>query len=433
MQLTTNPWIKTFGKRQLRFSAPGPDSELEPETLEQKTDPDVYTSGESAFESAEEEPSTIKLKGREEIPSPRTEQEEEISLFDNETDTNPLASSNIWEGTLYTEPRPKPPINPLENLLSNILNYNLQPEAMANQPNTSSIKEISLNKPEPYDGKRDGFQDFIQDVEMYMDTNFETYDTDLKKIAFVLSFMQGGAAKTWKRQFIDHAKKVTPAPLPKDLYGTYDNFKKDLYRAFAMFDSVGDARDELRALKMKPGDSIDEHVAKFRILAAAAAIEETNPLIIDMFRESLTRPIENRLIKLETPLNNFEDWIKWALIVDHQYQRINRASERTRTNQRQEKKPQKQFYFPRRDPNAMDIDKLSVEERTKLMKEGKCFKCKKNGHRANECPENDGKKKEEPKKKMNGKELYTHVRTMFKEMSEEDREEFMKGAEEAGF
>jgi hypothetical protein len=47
---------------------------------------------------------------------------------------------------------------------------------------------------------------------------------------------------------------------------------------------------------------------------------------------------------------------------------------------------------------------------------------------------NDKKKKgkEMPKKKMNGRELHAHVRALFKEMTEEDRDKFLKGAEEAG-
>jgi hypothetical protein len=46
-----------------------------------------------------------------------------------------------------------------------------------------------------------------------------------------------------------------------------------------------------------------------------------------------------------------------------------------------------------RDPDAMDIDairitgKLSDEERTRLMKEGRCFCCKKLGHMSRACPE----------------------------------------------
>jgi Zinc knuckle len=84
----------------------------------------------------------------------------------------------------------------------------------------------------------------------------------------------------------------------------------------------------------------------------------------------------------------------------------------------------------------MDVDRLMVNKRNKLLKEGRCFRCRNTGHWANKCPEdNDDKKKakEVPKKKMNGRELYAHVWALFKEMTEEDRDEFFKGAEEANF
>jgi Zinc knuckle len=84
----------------------------------------------------------------------------------------------------------------------------------------------------------------------------------------------------------------------------------------------------------------------------------------------------------------------------------------------------------------MDIDRLTIEERDKFLKEGKCFRCQRTGHWANKCPENNDEKKknkELPKKKMNERELHAHVRALFKEMTEEDRDEFLKGAEEVGF
>ena len=76
----------------------------------------------------------------------------------------------------------------------------------------------------------------------------------------------------------------------------------------------------------------------------------------------------------------------------------------------------------------MDIDTLFLEERGKLMKEGRCFCCKKTRHLAKDCP-NKGKQK----KKWEGKKLYTHIRSLYQEMDEEEREEFMKQAEETGF
>ena len=84
----------------------------------------------------------------------------------------------------------------------------------------------------------------------------------------------------------------------------------------------------------------------------------------------------------------------------------------------------------------MDVDRLTFNERTKLMKEGRCFKCRNTGHRASDCPEGSQKKeklKEEPKRKMNGKEFYTHVQAIFKDLEEDDKEKFLEAAQEAGF
>jgi hypothetical protein len=85
----------------------------------------------------------------------------------------------------------------------------------------------------------------------------------------------------------------------------------------------------------------------------------------------------------------------------------------------------------------MDVNHLMVDKRNKLLKEGRCFECRNTGHRANKCPEdeNNNKKKgkEVPRKRMNRKELYAHVQALYKEMSEEDRDKFLKGAEDVGF
>jgi len=38
---------------------------------------------------------------------------------------------------------------------------------------------------------------------MYLLINAETYETDLKKIAFMLSLMEEGDAASWKQQLIE--------------------------------------------------------------------------------------------------------------------------------------------------------------------------------------------------------------------------------------
>jgi Zinc knuckle len=174
------------------------------------------------------------------------------------------------------------------------------------------------------------------------------------------------------------------------------------------------------------------------MLAAKLKIDMTNPLSIELFKERLPWGLTLKLMKLEMPLKTIDNWYEWAATIDHRFHMVNRAIERIRGNSGKEKAPQQKYYFPQKehDPNAMDVDRLTVDKRNKLMKEGRCFKCRITGHRANECPEenNDKKKgKEVPKKKINGRELHAHVQALFKEMTEEDRDEFLKGVEEVGF
>jgi hypothetical protein len=86
---------------------------------------------------------------------------------------------------------------------------------------------------------------------MYMDINHEVYNNDLRKIAFVLSFMTAGSAAAWKAQFINEANSQPASANLNDKLGAYTTFRIELIKAFSMFDLVGDALDELWALRMK--------------------------------------------------------------------------------------------------------------------------------------------------------------------------------------
>ena len=103
------------------------------------------------------------------------------------------------------------------------------------------------------------------------------------------------------------------------------------------------------------------------------------------------------------------------------------------------------WSFARRDPNAMDVDVLSVEKKADMMRKWQCFRCGKTGHLSRDCP--DKKKKEtekatetllsytkkEEKKKISGKDMYAHIQTLTAQLEEDEREEFFAEAEKEGF
>ena len=88
----------------------------------------------------------------------------------------------------------------------------------------------------------------------------------------------------------------------------------------------------------------------------------------------------------------------------------------------------------------MDIDALTIERRDEMMRKGQCFGCGEPGHLNRDCPK---KKKPStsqstpsyspPAKKMGPKELFTHIRTLTAEMTEEERNDFFGEAEKEGF
>jgi hypothetical protein len=204
----------------------------------------------------------------------------------------------------------------------------------------NGTKKFNLNKPETFDRNQNSFKKFLQNVEVYMDVNHEMYNNDLRKIAFVLSFMATGSMKT---QFIEEAYARPAPPNPNDRLGTYTQFRKDLMEVFSMFDSVGDALHELRSLRKKKNESINKHIAKFKMLAAKLKIDTMNPLSIELFKETSPWALMLELMKLETPLKTLTTG---TATLDHRYHKVNRAIEQTRGNSGKERTLQRKYYFP---------------------------------------------------------------------------------------
>jgi hypothetical protein len=90
----------------------------------------------------------------------------------------------------------------------------------------------------------------------------------------------------------------------------------------------------------------------------------------------------------------------------------------------------------KRDPNAMDVDinlvrtsPLSQEERLRLLKERKCFNCKKEGHQARNCPSKRKSSQGERKGKKSSSKAHT---AQIEEIDDKEEEEELKEpAEEA--
>ena len=109
--------------------------------------------------------------------------------------------------------------------------------------------------------------------------------------------------------------------------------------------------------------------------------------------------------------------------------------------------PKRRWNIQRRDPDAMEVNALSMDKRNDMMRKGLCFNCNKAGHISKFCPE---KRRASTStftptsppsyapsptmsKKMNPKELVAHIRSVTAQMGPEEKEEFLNEAEKEGF
>jgi Retrotransposon gag protein len=281
---------------------------------------------------------------------------------------------------------------------------------------TTASEKIKLNPPTPFTGKRTDFILFMQDVYVYLKINKMTYDNDDKKISFILSYLTGGDAAVWKQQFIQtKIEESEEAGTEEPNWGTYKEFLDALKKTFQPYNEPGEALEEIKKLRLGDG-SITEHNSRFRLLVSQIGMKDS-PALTDLYRETLPWGLQSPIIRSEHPPKTLEEWYTKAtnFYVGHQKaQRLFRKRDKT-TNNNSTPPTQKKFSFPeKKDPNAMDIDRLTVEERTRLMKEGKCFRCKLFGHLSKDCPSkgqnNNTTTPTTPK--WTGKSAASHIRAL---------------------
>jgi Retrotransposon gag protein/Zinc knuckle len=283
---------------------------------------------------------------------------------------------------------------------------------------------VKPNPPKPFTGKRSNFVLFMQDVYVYLKVNWLIYDNDEKKISFILSYLADGDAAVWKQQFIQtKIEESEEAKIDKPSWGTYKEFVEALKKTFQPYDEPAEALEDMKKLRLGDG-SITEHNSRFRLLVSQTGMKNSLALT-DLYWETLPWGLQSLIIRSEHPPKTLEEWYtKATFYVGHQrVQRLFKKQDNKPVTTSSAPPAQKRFSFPeKKDPNTMDIDCMSIEERTRLIKEGKCFRCKLFGHLSRDCPnkgQNSMTTMNTPK--WTGKSTASHIRTLIASMSKEEK------------
>jgi hypothetical protein len=317
---------------------------------------------------------------------------------------------------------------------------------------TSSATRKKLKTPTPYSGKREELRTFLQQVKIYLLANSDAYPNDMDKILFVLSYMSEGDANSWKEEFFDSAEQKAAQTGTAFTLGKYDDLITGIEKDFSPYDAPKDAIYEMKEVKLGKG-SIEEHVSKFKMLVTKSKLAK-NDAIVEYFRESLPLALQTKIMSLPTPPTTLDDWYKWAIQFQNNYIRMQSAIAKSRgyhaapnasNNKNTNNRGPRRFYFDhsqtQKDPNAMDVDAMTTQEREDIMKKGLCFFCREPGHISKFClkkgqgrsPPPSTMPTNPPVKKWKGKELHTHIKALIAQMEADDVNTFFEESSKEGF
>ena len=150
------------------------------------------------------------------------------------------------------------------------------------------------------------------------------------------------------------------------------------------------------------GGDLDTYIARFERLARITGYDLHNQMVLDQFGSGLTSGLYIAIVNGPDKPRNWTEWTRAAQKNQQKYLLIRSSlGMRNPRDSKTQKKPQTLEQWKaawkklgNRDPDAMDTTpgctrarKIDADERMELMKAGKCFTCKKQGHLSHDCPQ----------------------------------------------
>ena len=317
------------------------------------------------------------------------------------------------------------------------LNLNNDEPTMSNNDEHTKKESDSKFVPKRYNGNRKRYQAFKDSLELFFEID-DKYTTDKKKVAFVLSLLDDGEARTWRTNFLREARKNGALKL-----GSYEDLMKKLDKTFKRSNEEEEALFELNNMKQRNDETAEQAITRFRDLASLAGLDLTTNqrIAIDYLKDALNdRLVDKISTDINEPDDDFEKWVTLAIKYDNNFCRnkiLRSLGKRGNTSNVRNtlrafsRTPQRNTTT--RDPDAMDIDAITLEERNQMIKNGQCFYCREKGHRAKECskkPKKNDSTSTTTNQKKSPKEMARHIRNLLAQYSPEEELEIMNAAEE---
>jgi hypothetical protein len=261
-------------------------------------------------------------------------------------------------------------------------------------PERPSDKLIG-REPEIFNGDRTKVETFLTEWNIYrvLNDRTKTMINPLERTMLFLTYIRGPNIGNWINDQVSVVSRHIRSGGSRNDEFIWDTVMQEFATTFQDLMSQERAESKLKTLRME-GGNLDEYTAEFKRLARLAEYDLNERLVGHKYFDGLPEGLR-RAIVADTNMNllvTTADYIDAAIRFHCKYLQWQSFFDRSSQN----KKPTKQQWQQRfaKDPNAMDLTPgltharaaMSDEEMAKLRQEGKCFKCRRQGHIGCNCP-----------------------------------------------
>ena len=216
-----------------------------------------------------------------------------------------------------------------------------------------------------------------------------------------LTFIKGPNVQEWAGMQVAWLGSWLIAGARRKEEHLYDMVMDSFNMVFTDTMSLQKAKAEFCTIKMERGE-LDTYIAKFERLARLAGYSLQDQMVLDQFSSGLNSGLYTSIINNTNP-HTWTDWTRAAQKFQQKYLLIHSALGMRTGNP--DSKLCKKLQTPEQwkvawnhkrsnNPDAMDttpgwarVRRIDADEQTELMKAGKCFTCKKQGHCSHDCPQ----------------------------------------------